>query len=109
MVCCGQALNKSKDESCTELLPQHMALHWHFTVFVVNSYSEVCCVLQSANFVRSHWLWRQVAYEGGIIPEEDKYIRKSINPSSKPGQNSTAPHANGSSAYANTNGDYSSS
>ena len=24
--------------------------------------------LQAANFVRSHWFWRKVAYPGGIIP-----------------------------------------
>lgn len=29
------------------------------------------CAVQSANFVRSHWIWRHVAYPGGHIPLED--------------------------------------
>ncbi len=24
--------------------------------------------MQAANFVRSHWFWRKVAYPGGVIP-----------------------------------------
>lgn len=42
----------------------------------VQSQPEFCCSLQTkgvpieevSNVVRSHWLWRRVAYKGGIIP-----------------------------------------
>ncbi|CAK0787907.1 hypothetical protein CVIRNUC_011129 [Coccomyxa viridis] len=34
---------------------------------------------KSASLVRSHWLWRHVAYQGGHIPEEDRYEHRSIN------------------------------
>jgi hypothetical protein len=33
------------------------------------------CALQTANFVRAHWLWRHVTYPGGHIPLEDMDTR----------------------------------
>jgi hypothetical protein len=65
----------------------------------------VFVILQSANFVRAHWLWRHVTYPGGGIPDEDKSPHSPANGLNSPCRAPKLPNSDPNSPFSTADND----